>query len=428
MKKDLIITLFGSTGDLAVKKILPALSELIQKEKIQNLGIVALGRRDFDTLAYLDFAKKANPDLNVEVLQDVLAYANMDIMSKHDFFMLKAMLKDLSHSGTKFVHYFALAPDLVLTVSKNLSESGLITKENQNHVVIFEKPFGNNFKTAVKLKKQLWKYFTESQIYRIDHYLGKDIVKKIYSTKFSSQELEQKFEEGIKQIKIHVFEKDGILNRGEYYDKAGAMKDMFQNHILQMLSLLLINKADCFVCEQMIDNKVKAIKNLGFDKKTLVFGQYQEYKKEKKVGKNSRTETLIGVVLNSKQKGIKNVPITILTGKKMDRKETVVEVEFHDSSILRFHVDGQNNIELQTENQKNVIYSSKDVLSPYSSLILDAYRADKRFFVRYDEIEEAWRLADKILKSKKGIFIYQDNKDVKDILNEKQIVVFDEQL
>lgn len=428
MKKDLIITLFGSTGDLAVKKILPAISELLEQKMINNLAVIAVGRKDFDTMAYLDFAKKINPNINIELFKESLAYVNMDIMGLHDFFMLKGMLKDLSDSNTKFIHYFALAPDLIVDVSRNLSDSGLMTKESYNHVAIVEKPFGTNLKTAVKIKKQLWKYFTENQIYRIDHYLGKDIVKQIYSTKFSSTELQDKFEQGISEIKVHVFESDGILNRGEYYDKAGAMKDMFQNHVLQMVSLLLINKANCFVCDEMIDNKVKAVKSLGFNKKTVLFGQYGGYTKENKVSKNSRTETMVSVVLNSSLKNYKDVPIYILTGKKMQKKETVVEVFFKDGDSLQFNVDGQNNVVLKHKNQKKVIYVSKNALQPYASLILDAFRGEKKFFVRYDEIEAAWKLVDKMLKVKKHVFAYEDNKRIAEKIKDLQINAFEDVL
>lgn len=426
MKKKNIFILYGSTGNLAINKILPALS-VILSENDEDFGILALGRRNFDTEKYLQYVKTINPDFEQEKFKKVLGYVNIDISDEHDYLILKNMLKDLTGVNTKIVHYLALAPELVLKVAKNLSESGIVTKDSLRHRIIFEKPFGFNLKSAKTLKKHLWKYFSEEQIYRIDHYLGKDIINQIYNIRFENKITKKLFEEEkIKSIKIFALEKDGILTRGEYYDKAGAISDFVQNHLLQIVSLVLMEKPNCYACDDLINAKVNALKKIVLSKECCAFGQYFGYLSEKNVSRKSQTETFVAITLLSKNKKYKNLKINLITGKKTDERKNGLIVEFENNNVLHFDfVLGK--IDLIMNGKVKHIHQSDNQL-PYVKLIKEAFEGDKRFFVRYNEIEEAWKIADKIQKKKENIFIYANNNDIKQNLHEKNMEVFDDLL
>lgn len=426
MKKKYIFLLYGSTGDLAIKKILPALSMLTLNEEFsQDFAILALGRRNFDTLKYLEYAKKINPDIDIEKLSNILGYVNIDVSNLHDYFYLKNVLRDLSNLNTKVIHFFAIAPSLVLQVSKNLAESGIVTKQSRSHRIIVEKPFGSDLQTAKKLKKQLWKHFDEQQIYRMDHYLGKDIIADIFDVKFNNEISSKLFnEKQIKEINIFANEKDGILNRGEYYDHAGAVRDMFQSHLLQIVALLTMDQPKCNACEDLINAKVTALKKVFLPKTCCLFGQYSGYRMEKNISRKTNTDTFAYVTLQSKNKKLKNVPINIITGKKMNEKKSGIVVTFASGEKILFDLN-KNKVIANQNMQNNVIYE-KPNFSPYAMLIMQAFGGDKRYFVRFDEIETAWKIVDKIEKAKKELFVYENNDDIKSQLKNINVEVFND--
>jgi glucose-6-phosphate 1-dehydrogenase len=408
----LVVVLYGSTGDLVAKKILPALQQNLSHWQ-NSVAILALGRQKHDTISYLEYVQKQGANIDVDKLKKHVAYLNMDITESHDFFLLKNVLKDLSDTSTVFLHFFALAPSLVGTVSANLVGANILTKKSQNHRILIEKPFGSNKKSAKNAKKQLWKYFDEKQIYRLDHYLGKSVVEHIHHIRFEHEQTKQLFETPIKQVGIFALEQDGVLNRGEYYDQTGATADMVQSHLMQLVSLLFMKKPKINCCDDLINAKVDALKKVKTSK-DFVFGQYKGYTAEHKVARKSKTETFVCGTLT-----IKKTPIFIATGKSMDKKQTSIFVEFENGQVVEFDLV-QNKICL---NNQVLLEFEQDL--PYAKLLDLAANGLRRHFVRFDEVQSSWVVADKIKKQKNAFFVYKNNQTLVDCLCEQHKQLFE---
>lgn len=409
MKSDLIIILYGSTGDLTFRKILPAIEELKIKNKLpENTKVVALGRRDFTTLEYIEFIKNKNDKLSLENIKSDLDYLKMEISKEEDYDILSKYLEDNKSEETNIIHYLALAANLVNDVIDNLSIKKIVVKKDLNHLLVFEKPFGDNYLDAYKINTKLDSHFSESQIYRVDHYLVKNIIDQIFNFKFYPNILNNFLNtNNIKEINVEVIEDVGILDRGPFYDKVGALKDMFQGHILQLLTIILSDVPKKNLSELIINNKVKVLKKLRVDYDSLVFGQYNGYLDEKSIEKDSVTETLFKGTLK-----YKNIKINIITGKKLDSKKTNLKLLLKDESEFLIDIHPNNSITLCSNilgEKINIKHDFVKELEDYSKLILAIIDKKKEFFVRRDEIEIAWKITEDILENKKELIIYQSD-------------------
>jgi len=411
-KKDLIICLYGSTGDLAFRKLLPAISNLKYNNKLPSkTKILVLGRRDFNTKDYFDFINSNNGGNNFSNLVEITEYINMQISDLNDFGPLSEAITNYSNKETIVIHYLAISSNLMLDVAKNISDAKLVIKNNLNHRIVFEKPFGNDFISSSKINNQLLNMFDESQIFRIDHYLGKDLIKAILDLRFKTNLLESALSpEKLLSIDIVAKEEDGILNRGAFYDETGAIKDMFQSHLLQIVSLLTMNKPKKFTSDVIANEKVKALKKTKIKEDSIVFGQYYSYLEEENVSSNSLTETLIKLTLNIKNK-FKNVDINIFTGKKLDKKETYIKFNLKDGSEINLNIFPNKSIVLKTKLLNEVIdtgYNFKNIDDEYATLINAVINNYRENFVRSDEIEIAWKISDELLSYKDGLTIYNE--------------------
>src|SRR5690554_5739031 len=174
-KKDLIICLYGSTGDLSFRKLIPAINNLKTNNKLPEKTIVlALGRRNYTTDEYLDFIKTNNPSIELKELKEITKYYQMQILNDQDYLNYKKMLDHYSHENTRVIHYLAISSNMMIEVANNISNAGIITKNNLKQSLVFEKPFGKDYISAHKINETLLKNYHENQIYRLDHYLGKD--------------------------------------------------------------------------------------------------------------------------------------------------------------------------------------------------------------------------------------------------------------
>lgn len=411
-KKDLIICLYGSTGDLAFRKLLPAISNLKYNNKLPSkTKILVLGRRDFNTKDYFDFINSNNGGNNFSNLVEITEYINMQISDLNDFGPLSEAITNYSNKETIVIHYLAISSNLMLDVAKNISDAKLVIKNNLNHRIVFEKPFGNDFISSSKINNQLLNMFDESQIFRIDHYLGKDLIKAILDLRFKTNLLESALSpEKLLSIDIVAKEEDGILNRGAFYDETGAIKDMFQSHLLQIVSLLTMNKPKKFTSDVIANEKVKALKKTKIKEDSIVFGQYYSYLEEENVSSNSLTETLIKLTLNIKNK-FKNVDINIFTGKKLDKKETYIKFNLKDGSEINLNIFPNKSIVLKTKLLNELIdtgYNFKNIDDEYATLINAVINNYRENFVRSDEIEIAWKISDELLSYKDGLTIYNE--------------------
>jgi glucose-6-phosphate 1-dehydrogenase len=458
MKQKLIITIFGATGDLTARKLLPALTKLKKDRLIEEqTKIICIGRRDYDQTTYLDSVNKIyaeNKDL--DLIKPNIEYFNMNIDQQTDYKRLKMLIDNASFKDTRKVYYLAVGPDLLEVISKNINVSHLIEKNDINSSIVFEKPFGQDLESAKAINELLWGYFDEKQIYRIDHYLGKEMIQNILTVRFANKIFEDSWHNNsIKSIKYIVKETDGILNRGGYYDTSGALKDMVQSHLLQMLALVSMDVPKSYQSDDLKEEKVNVLKRIRYDKDSLIMGQYEGYLNEKNVNINSKTETFVFLKAFVDTPRFKGVPMYLLTGKKLDIKESVIIVEFEETAEQhKWHFPLKTNklyIKIAPQDGISLALNSKvpglsdDVESveleyciacnsvgnmpeAYEKLLLDITKYHKRLFTRWDEIEYSWQLVDEIkqdfIESNQKLVTYKNFDELKKIMLEKTNEVF----
>ncbi|AUD64785.1 glucose-6-phosphate dehydrogenase [Tenericutes bacterium MZ-XQ] len=451
--KKLIFTIFGSTGDLTSRKLLPAISKLYKENKIpKETLVVCLGRKPFDHdqayLKHMDDA--ASKKLDLKILEDIVVYHQMQITENKDYHTLKEMLDEHRNQDTKELYYLAVGPELFYDVAKNINHSGLVKKDNLNQSIIFEKPFGHDLTSAKKINQELWEFFDEKQIFRIDHYLGKEMIQNILMVRFANRIFEEVwYNRTIKNVKIIVKETEGILNRGGYYDQSGALKDMVQSHLLQMVSLVAMEVPLSYFSEDVKNEKVKVLDHITFDEKSLIFGQYEGYLDEEKVEKDSETETFVFLKAFVNTPRFKGVPFYLMTGKKLDKKESVIIIEFEETSEQRkWNLPLSTNklfIKIAPEDGVGLRFNSKvpglsddvqeveleycaacqafgNMSEAYEKLLLDATGHHKSLFTRWDEIELSWKLIDHIKKHQDKPITYKSFDALRALIKEKMDV------
>ncbi|MFA5692819.1 MAG: glucose-6-phosphate dehydrogenase [Acholeplasmataceae bacterium] len=446
MIKNTIITIFGATGDLTARKLIPAITKLyLDNEISENTLVIALGRRDYNTDSFLTSLSDFNSNvINKDLLSKILFYYKMQITNPDDYNGLKTLINKYKDENTKLIYYLAIGPDLIKGVAKNLSDYNLITKNNPNERIVFEKPFGNNLKSAKEINNMLWQYFTEEQIYRIDHYLGKEMIQNIISVRFANLLFRDSWDsKSIKEIRLVVKEKEGILKRAGYYDHAGALKDMVQSHILQMLSLITMDPPYEYESLYIADEKVKVLKSLTVLPDSVFIGQYDGYLNEENIDKDSKTETFVSFICYVNTPNFREIPIKIFTGKKLSKKESYLEVIYHQTNeqkrwnlkasrnILKISIDPKEKVELLINSkvpgfkdelsQVNLSYKIAEsahgnIPAAYERLILDLINGSKTLFARWDEIEYSWHFIDRIKDCHKNLYIYKNEKDMIDYI------------
>lgn len=411
-----IILLYGSTGDLTFRKILPALEELKTKKLLpEKTNILALGRRDFSNEDYYQFILEKNPQIDKVKLPELVKYLKMQITNSDDYENLKKYLKENTNDQTVVIHYLAVASNLMESTIEALVNNDIINKNKINHKLVFEKPFGSNYNEAVFLNNYLEKYFNEEQIFRVDHYLGKPFVNYLLNLKDENQLLRQLFSpKNISSISIMLKEYDGVLDRGPFYDVTGAISDMFQSHILQIISLITMKYKKGMTHSQIVKAKTKALSKLTFDYESLIYGQYSGYLNEDKVRDNSLTETLFAAKINVNNH-FKKVPIYIFTGKNLDEKKTAIIFKMKDGSILTINMYPTKDITIINNGVKSVIYQLQEGLEDYANLIMQIIENNKALFVSDKEILLMHRITDQIKDQEKELMIYKKNFNINEI-------------
>lgn len=450
--KKLIFTIFGSTGDLTSRKLLPAIAKLYKDQLIpKETEVICLGRKDLTTKDYLTYMNdEASTELDLKTLKEIVIYHKMQITNGDEYAGLKDLILSETDEETKQLYYLAIGPELFFDVAKNINEANLVDKNNLNQSIIFEKPFGHDLESAKKINQKLWAYFDEKQIFRIDHYLGKEMIQNIMMVRFANRIFEEVwYNRTIKNVKIIVKETDGILNRGGYYDQSGALKDMVQSHLFQMLSLVGMEVPISYHSEDVKNEKVKVIENVDIDPNSLIFGQYDGYLKEDKVEKDSQTETFVFLKAFVNTPRFKGVPFYLMTGKKLDRKESVIIIEFEETSEQRkWNLPLSTNklyIKIAPEDGVGLRFNSKvpglsddveeveleycaacqavgNMSEAYEKLLLDATEHHKSLFTRWDEIELSWKLIDQIKQKQVAPVTYKQYKDLKTMIKDKMDV------
>ena len=445
---DLIIVIFGATGDLTSRKLLPAISRLyVEKQIPKKTKVIALGRRSYTNEEYLNVMNEAVKfSLDLKTLENLVSYFQIEITKREEYPSLVETLRGMKHENTRELYYLAIGPELFPVVAENINHSNLVTQGNMQQSIIFEKPFGHDLTSAKMTNEMLWQYFDEKQIYRIDHYLGKEMIQNIMMVRFANRIFEDSWHNRtIKNVKIIAKETDGILGRAGYYDQSGALKDMVQSHLLQMLSLIAMEVPLTYHSEDVKNEKVKVLEHLKFDKDSLIFGQYEGYHQEKNIPEDSQTETFVFLKAYVQTPRFKGVPFYLMSGKKLDQKESLIIIEFEETSeqrkwnlplstnklyikiapldgvglILNSKVPGLRDDVEEVELEYCVACKAVGNLSEaYEKLLKDITEHHKTLFTRWDEIELSWKFIDAIKKHQKEPMIYKNYEDLKPLILE----------
>lgn len=368
---DFTMVIFGFTSNLAQLKIIPALYDLEKNKSFtKNTKIIGIGRKNLDIRDFINVALNKKTKNNVlNKLINRIEYLKEDF--ENDKGNLYKILKNVSGN---ILFYLATYPNLYSKIFKSLKNHNLHSRKNSWVRLMIEKPIGNDLKSAKKLENLLSKYFNENQIFRVDHYLGKESLRKMFRLKISPSKIER--------ISVSIKELIGVGKRGIYYDATGALIDVGQNHLIQMLVSLIASSDKPY-------DRAKAISMFDTNKTKIVFGQYDGYLKEDNISKNSKTDTAF--VLSTKLKLPKwsNVDIIMSSGKMLNESIKSITIYFKNGTQTIYKIEGSD---------------------AYERLILDCIKGDLTYFNSKEEIEASWKFIDKLKNDKKPI-IYKKRSD-----------------
>ena len=442
-KESVLFVILGATGDLAKKKLIPAIYNMVLSKSLENFAVVGVSkdRLEARTLERSRQYVKRFDRKRWDGLKKRFYYFQADFHDREKFRELGNLIMSVEQkhrlSGNR-LFYLATMPGHFEAIAANMGRYRLAVQNKRNSWarVVFEKPFGHDLKSAKHINKCIRKVFRESQIYRIDHYLGKELVQNISVVRFTNTILEPIWNKRyIDHVQIILSEDFGIERRGPYYDNYGALKDVVQNHMLQLLALAAMESPHKLTEKYIRDGKVKVLKSVkNINLKNLVLGQYKGYKRERGVKRNSKTETFAALRLFVSNKRWKNIPFYLITGKNMKDKITSIYIQFKEAPCLLFK--GMCNfmpnylvIQIQPEEGFYVQLNAKvpgktDITAikmdfchectfgpntpeAYENLLMDVVEGDQSVFVRSDEIEQAWKLIDRIARKKPKVYIYR---------------------
>ena len=401
------IVIFGATGDLCKKKLIPALYKLWKKDLLpDNFLITGCARRQPTAEQW----KKSLGDYPDEFLYH-LDYISADLDNVDSLRNLPNYL----HDNTYFL---SVPPERYANAIINLKEAGRLDDPDHTRVVI-EKPFGTDYQSADTLQSVVERHLREKQVYRIDHYLGKDTVNNILATRFSNILLEPLWNrQYIEEIQIFATETIGCEGRAQYYETAGAVRDMLQNHVLQVLALIAMEAPSRMNARELRREKTKVLSATRMSP-SIILGQYESYRSEEGVDPNSTTPTYFAGTLFVDNWRWQGVPFNVMTGKKMPYGcvEVVIKLkapplnlydgETNDRIVMRLqpnpHLDIRMDIKspgLGDDVEEATLthaYPQDRAIDGYEKLLYDALNGDQSHFVHADEVMESWRIVDDLL-------------------------------
>ncbi len=437
------MVLFGGTGDLVIRKLLPALYHLHQGGKLPEGRIISLGRSQPDTTAYLNkirpqIADYLGNDFNDVIWQDFakrIDFLQLDASRVEDFFKLGQQLQQ--HPDRIRVFYLSTSPDLFTLICQHLAAANL----NQGDArVVLEKPLGRDLESSDRINDTVGAVFPENRIYRIDHYLGKEPVQNLMALRFGNTFLEPLWRRNwISDVQITVTEQVGVERRADFYDQTGALRDMVQNHLLQLLCIVAMEPPASIDADAVRDEKLKVLRSLKpLDPESLVTkvvrGQYRAgaaegkpaigYLDEPGVAPHSQTETFVAIKTEISSWRWSGVPFYLRTGKRMAERLAEIVINFQtiphsifgrqsmtpNRLVIRLQPDESVRLYLMAKQPGDQMRLSpvyldldfKEVFESrppeaYERLLMDVIRGDLSLFVRRDEQAAAWRWVEPIL-------------------------------
>jgi len=452
-----ILVIFGASGDLTKRKLIPALYELHTQQLLpEKLAVLGVSRTDLSDQDFREKMKEFLPgkqqgEKDVEAFLEHLFYQPLSTSDTAEYPVLKTRLQGLCAEldiPENFIFYLSTPPNLYQVIPKSLAEVGLNDSAKGYKRLIIEKPFGTDLDSAKDLNKKLLNYFDEDQLYRIDHYLGKETVQNMLVTRFSNGIFEPIWNHNfIHHVEITSAETLGVEDRGGYYDHSGAMRDMVQNHLMQVVGLIAMEPPVVVEADAIRNEVLKVFQSLRPMKendvpKYVIRGQYTQsrigkdqvtgYRDEPGVDPNSRTETFLAVKFFIDNFRWAGVPFYIRTGKKLPARVTEVVIHFKNTPhhlfgnqsdegpvtnqlVLRIQPDegillkiGMKvpgaGFRVQTVNLNFHYNELSDVYLPsaYGRLLLDCMQGDATLYSRGDAVEKAWEYVQPILNAWKN--------------------------
>ncbi|MFZ5833123.1 MAG: glucose-6-phosphate dehydrogenase [Planctomycetota bacterium] len=436
------IVIFGASGDLTSRKLIPALYELYRKKRLPPATrVIGFSRTPFShdawreklagTTAYF-VGKTFDRNLWNEFCRSIFYHAG-DIENPEDFPKLRDSLNEIEgESGATRIFYLSTAPKFYTTAVAEMGASGLASEERGPVRVVIEKPFGTDLKTAKELNLAVHKVFREDQVYRIDHYLGKETVQNVLVLRFANSIFEPIWNRNyIDHVQITAAEEVTVGHRAGYYDSVGVLRDMFQNHLLQLLTLTALEAPARFEADSIRDEKVKVLRAIRPMKREDVFtdtirGQYRKYRDEPGVPPDSETATFGAVKLHIDNWRWQGVPFLLRSGKAMSCRTTQIVIQFRQAPHMLFEGGPRaawqsNRLVLQVQPAEGIqlhFYTkvpdqgmrlrmtdlsfnfrdrfSEGMPEAYQRLVLDVMQGDASLFSRADEVELAWSIIDPI--------------------------------
>jgi len=435
------IMIFGASGDLTKRKLVPALYNLQRKGRLpDNTHIVGSARHDYGDQGFrqrmhdgvLEFSKDTYDAEIWKAFALNLHYFQGDLSEPLAIDRLKAYLGDLEGGPANRLYYLAIAPQLYEMAVQTLGKCGMATQEVGKRNIVIEKPFGHDLSSAQTLNNAIHSVFDESQVYRIDHYLGKDTAQNILFFRFANTIFEPVWNRNyVDHVQITVAESVDVAHRAAYYDSSGVLRDMFQNHLMQLFTLVAMEAPVSFDADPLRNEKVKvlsAASPIRFE--DIVLAQYQGYCEAKDVAQKSQTPTYAALKMYVQNWRWQGVPFYLRSGKALPEKATEINIVFKAPPLLLFdlpddykltpnilslciqpdegiHLRFETKVPDSTQETRSVdmdfhyraSFGGHSLPEAYERLLLDAMRGDASLFARSDEIELAWKLIDPLVQS-----------------------------